>query len=219
MKWSHVSMALAGAVALGGSALAAATVTQFSVKDTSLQGTFVCTNDPLGVTTTIRLISASTVQQEPGTKETTSFTSIGIVRTDGSDTPIFDAGGYSTTIAPQIASNLSSGSVAGTLIVTDVQAGLDIHDASFTFSFTAQQGSRALEGPMQSNEDFGSYRQIAHFKGVQQSASGTGTITVADPSTGAILLTCPVRSIDDPDFPTVIARISAGTLTVIPKEQ
>jgi hypothetical protein len=219
-RCSHVLMALACAAALGSSAFAQATAQQFTVKDKSLMGRFVCTNDPEGVKTTVFIFSAKSVLETSGPPTASSFTGIELRRyDDSSGTTVFQAAGYSLDISPEIAPDLSSASVTGSLFV-DVTTSLDYVPVTFAFSINAVPGRPTRFGPLDFNEDFGTYREILDLYGVQRAASGSGTVTVSIiRDTQGNILSCPLRSVDDTDFPNQIARFSEGTVTIAPKEQ
>ena len=128
---------------------------------------------------------------------------------------LFDAFGFSFEIGPTV-TGLRSGSVAGTVQVDVVsQGGGFAANATFQFTFTADRTKPIIDGPFVSNEvGPDGTRIVSQFVGQTQPATATGSITVTDPGSGEILLACPLRSISNPDMPTVIQFIRVGTITI-----
>jgi hypothetical protein len=213
------TLALALAVVLSvGSIAPAATVTVMKVTDTSLSGTFVCTNDPPGVTTLVHVFSGTTVERTLGMqgKVVSPFTIVGIERRVGPDA-ILIANGGTAGVAPRINRALTSASVTGSIpceIDVSPTGGGSFGPANISLSIMAIPGQKTREGPFVIDQSSGNTRQKMIFFSVQRPATGTGWITLTEANTGAVLLNCPLKSGDDPQFPTVLQRVLFGTLAI-----
>lgn len=213
------TLVLALAVVLSvGSIAPAATVTVMKVTDTSLSGTFVCTNDPPGVTTLVHVFSGTTVERTLGTRGNvvSPFTIVGIERRVGPDA-ILIANGGTADVAPRIDRALRSGSVSGSIpvdIAVSPTGGGGTSPANVSLSITAIPGQKTKEGPFVIDQSSGNTWQKMIFFSVQRPATGIGWITVIDSETGEVIMNCPLKSGDDPQFPTVLQRVLFGTLAI-----
>jgi hypothetical protein len=193
-------------------ARAGATVSVMQVRDSSISGQFICTNDPPGITSAVQVISDTSIVRAEG--GTTPFTSLGVFRYDGTNI-LFDASGLSFDIGPTV-TGLSRGSVEGTLPVEIVSQGGGGALARFQFTFTADRTQPTIDGPFVSNVVYpDGTRIVSRLMGQTRPATATGSVTVFDPGTGQVFFTCPLlRSNSTPDAPTAIQFVREGTITI-----
>jgi hypothetical protein len=210
IRYAATAVMLSGAVAL-----AETTVTHMNFKDTALMGTFICTDDPAGITTRVMLFSGSSATRgTSGGPVTTPFTSLEILRSDGFN-GLFEASGYSFSVVPSIDRTLQVGSVSGPLTVgvNSQNGGFDA-DATIEFTLIALPEKPSREGPFRENLDFGGFRINTNLMLVVQAASGTGSITVTDRFSSALYLTCPLTSLAYEGLPTTLQSVRGGTVTI-----
>jgi hypothetical protein len=206
--------------AAGAEPPALATVEVFNARETLIQGVFACTNDPAGITTGVQLLSSASVEHDAGGGKVASpYTSLSVTRTGtNGDTvnTLFEASGFSFDIGPTVdRRRLTTGSVAGAVSVDIFSQGGGAANAAFQFTFTADTSKPTIEGPFVSNFVYpDGTRLVSRVVGQTQPATATGSISITDPGSGAVILACPLQSTSNHEVPTVIQFVRTGTITI-----